>query len=221
MILFVPCVAGAILMPKPFDATIKDLAAQSPVDFVTWFDAPTSRPVQVLNVDLSTVTTAADAVFGIGEPLSEILHLDAQAGPSALKHLDLLAYNVLLHRTYQVPVHSILLLLRPQAKHANLTGRVQYAARPARGRMDFGFEVIRLWEIPADELLVSPLATVPLAVLGKLPESLGLQDGLADVIRRLVERLRQEAAGDQAERLLTAAYILTGLRLPDPNDSAG
>ena len=84
--------------------------------------------------------------------------------------------------------------------------------------MDFGFEVIRLWEIPADELLNSALATVPLAVLGKLPETLRLEDALAAVIKRLAQRLQQEAAGKQAERLLTAAYILTGLRLRGPED---
>jgi len=209
---------GDLRVSKPFDATIKDLAAQGPADFVTCFDAPTTLPVKLLNVDLSTVTTAADVVFAIGDPLTEILHLDAQAGPSATKHLDVLAYNVLLHRTYQVPVHSGVFLLRQQAQHPNLTGSVQYAPRPGRGRMDFAFEVIRLWEIPADDLLNSALATVPLAVLGKLPDALRLEDALADVIKRLEQRLQQEAAGKQAERLLTAAYILTGLRLPGPED---
>lgn len=95
----------------------------------------------LLNVDSSTITTAADVVFGIGDPLSEILHLDAQAGPSATKHLDALAYNVLLHRTYRVPLHSSVLLLRSQAEHPNMTGNVRYAARPDRGIMEFGFEV--------------------------------------------------------------------------------
>ena len=205
-------------MSKPYDATLKDLAAQGPADFVAWFDGPTTQAVTLMNVDLSTVTTAADVVFGIGDPLAEILHLDAQAGPSATKHLDVLAYNALLHRTYQVPVHSSVLLLRQQAAHSNLTGSVQYAARPGRGKMDFGFEVIRLWEIPAEQLLRSSLATAPLAVLGKLPEALRLEDALALVVRQLAERLEREAAGDQADRLLMAAYILTGLRLKAPNE---
>ncbi len=73
-------------------------------------------------------------------------------------------------------MHSCVLLLRPQAEHPNMLGRVQYAARPQRGKMDFGFEIIRLWEIPADQLLHTSLATAPLAVLGKLPETLGLKD---------------------------------------------
>ena len=64
---------------KPYDATIKDLAAVGPADFVSWFDGPTTQTVTLLNVDLSTVTTAADVVFGIGEPVAEILHLDVFA----------------------------------------------------------------------------------------------------------------------------------------------
>ena len=205
-------------MSKPYDATIKDLAAVGPADFVSWFDGPTTLAVTLLNVDLSTVTTATDVVFGIGDPMAEILHLDAQAGPSATKHLDVLAYNALLHRRYGVPVHSCVLLLRSQAGHPNMTRRVQYAARPERGKMEFGFEVIRLWEIPAEQLLRSSLATAPLSVLGKLPEALGLRDGLAAVVRQLAERLEREATGDQADRLLVAAYVLTGLRLKAPNE---
>lgn len=82
---------------------------------------------------------------------------------------------------------------------------IRYAARPGRGRMDFGFEVIRVWEIPAEQLLHSSLATAPLAVLGKLPEKLGLRDGLAAVVRQLAERLERELAGGQGDRLTTAA----------------
>jgi predicted transposase YdaD len=67
-------------------------------------------------------------------------------------------------------------------------------------------------------LLRSSLATAPLAVLGKLPEALRLEDGLALVVRQLAERLERDATGDQADRLLTAAYILTGLRVKSPDD---
>jgi len=80
--------------------------------------------------------------------------------------------------------------------------------------MDFSFEVIRLGKVPVDRLLAGGLATLPLAVLGELPETLGLDDGLAAVVRKMVERLEREAAPNEADRLLTAAFVLTGLRLP-------
>jgi hypothetical protein len=46
----------------------------------------------------------------------------------------------------------------------------------------------------------------------------GLTDGLAAVVRQLAERLERDAAGKQADRLLTAEYILTGLRLKTPDE---
>jgi hypothetical protein len=97
--------------------------------------------------------------MGLGKPLREIVHLDFQAGPDSRKHLDVLAYNFLLHRHYGVPVHSTLVLLRRQATHRNVTGQVGYAARPGRGRMEFGYEVVRLWEWPSEKLLTGPLGT--------------------------------------------------------------
>lgn len=94
-------------MSFPYDATLKDLAAVSPRGLLSAFDTVPPGPVKLLNVDLSTVTTAADVVFGLGEPLNEIVHLDFQSSASATKHFDIVVYNALLHRQYRVPVHSI------------------------------------------------------------------------------------------------------------------
>lgn len=145
-------------MSMPFDATLKDLAREAPADVLMTFDRPPPDAIKLLNVDLSTVTTAADLVVGLGDPLTEIVHFDFQSSASATKHADTLAYNALLYRHYLVPVHSMILLLRPEAGHANLSGRVSYSGRPDRGRMAFEYEVIRLWERPADVLVSGPWA---------------------------------------------------------------
>ena len=202
-------------MPLPFDATLKDLACEHPRALLAAFDTPSAEPLRLLNVDLSTVTTAADVVIGLGDPLRDIVHFDFQASAAASKHVDVLVYNALLHRQYRVAVHSIVVLLRPEAAHSNLNGAVAYTARPGRGKMDFGYEVIRLWDIPVEQLLAGDLGMLPLAPLGKLPGEMALEDGVASVIQRLIERLQREAPPDQARRLLTAAYVLTGLRIPD------
>jgi hypothetical protein len=39
----------------------------------------------------------------------------------------------LLYRQYQVPVHSILVLLHSQAAHSRVDGTVAYAPRPGAG----------------------------------------------------------------------------------------
>jgi predicted transposase YdaD len=200
-------------MTKPFDATLKDLGQDCPADFLAEFDAPPTAPVSVLNVDLSTVTTAADLILGLGRPLREVVHFEFHASADANLHRDTLAYNALLYRRFGVPVHSILVLLRPRAQHRNVTGTVRYEARPGRGKMEFQYEVIRLWERPADHLLAGPLGLLPLAVLGQLPEGTEEQEGLSEVIDRLVERLQREAKPGQDAKLLTAAFVLTGLRI--------
>jgi hypothetical protein len=200
-------------MAMTFDATLKDMGRDSPEGFLAAFDRPPTGPLRLLNVDLSTVTTAADLIVGLGEPLAEILHLDFQSSAATWKHPDVMVYNALLFAHYHVPVHTVVILLRPEAAHANLSGEISYAPRPGRGRMDFSYEVIRLWERPAEELLAADLGVVPLAVLGRLPEELSLEDGLTAVARRVVERVVNEAPPERAKKLLADAYLLTGLRV--------
>jgi hypothetical protein len=166
-----------------------------------------------LNVDLSTVTTAADLAIGIGDPLREVLHMDFQSSAAADKDHDLLVYNSLLYRHYRVPVHTIIVLMRPQAAHSKMDGTVRYEARPGRGKMDFGYEQVRLWERPAEELLQGNLATAPLAMLGALPSGVELVPGLTGVAQRLLERLESEAPLEAQRKLLTTAFVLTGLRV--------
>ena len=200
-------------MSLRFDATLKDLGQVSPRGLLAAFDTPPTLPVALLNIDLSTVTTAADLVFGLGQPLREIVHLDFQSSAAAGKHTDILVYNALLHRQYQVPVHSIVVLLRPQAAHGNLNGSVTYAPRPGRGKMEYQYELIRLWERPVADLLAADVGVLPLAPLGQLPAGVAPDTGLAAVIQQMSERVWHEAPPGQARRLLTAAFVLTGLRV--------
>jgi hypothetical protein len=200
-------------MAMTFDATLKDMGRESPSAFLATFDQPPALPVKLLNVDLSTVTALADLILGLGDPLVEIVQLDFQSSAAAWKHADVMAYHALLFAHYHVPIHTIIVLLRPEAAHANMNGVIRYAPRPGRGSMEFSYEVVRLWERPAEELLRAELGVVPLAVLGRLPENLSLEDGLTVIVQRLVERIIKEAPLDRASKLLTDAYLLTGLRL--------
>jgi hypothetical protein len=200
-------------MAMTFDATLKDMGRDSPRGFLAAFDRPPAGPVKLLNVDLSTVTTAADLILGLGEPLQEIIHLDFQSSAMAWKHADVMVYNALIFAHYHVPVHTVVILLRREAAHANMSGAVRYAPRPGRGKMDFEYEVVPLWERSAEELLAADLGVAPLAMLGRLPEGVPLEDGLATVAQRVVQRVIAEAPPDRARKLLTDALLLTGLRV--------
>src|SRR3954467_5184310 len=117
-------------MPLPFDATLKDLVQSYPLDWLAQLDSPAPGPVRVLTPDLSTLTAFADIVLQVGDSL---LHLDFQSGPDPRHSRRLLVYNVLLYDEYELPVHTVVVLLRPRANRSDLTGRVVYEARPGRG----------------------------------------------------------------------------------------
>jgi predicted transposase YdaD len=79
--------------------------------------------------------------------------------------------------------------------------------------MNFAYELVRLWERPADAFLKGGLGTLPFAVLGALPADVPTEDALAGVARQVIGRLEQEAAPEQSRKLLTMAFVLIGLRV--------
>ena len=200
-------------MSMPFDATLKDLGRDYPIDLLTTFGHPPTGAISLLNVDLSTITTAADLIIGIGEPLEHVIHVDFQSSANAWKHADILTYNALIHTEYHVPVHSLVILLRPQASHSNLNGLVSYSTARGRGSMNFVYEVVRLWEFPAETLLKGAIGALPFAVLGALPGNVPLLDGLTSVVQQIIERVEKELTADQIRKLLTAAFLLSGMRV--------
>jgi predicted transposase YdaD len=197
-------------MSLPFDATLKELVQAHPADWLAMLDESPSGPVEILTPDLSTLTAFTDIVLRTG---GSLLHLDFQSGPDPTLPRRILLYNVLLHDGYGVPVHSVVILLRPRADRGDLTGTLSYAARPGRGKLEFAFEVIRLWQMPVEQLLASGLGTLPLAVLGQMPGGQTPDEALPEVIARLVQRIEEEAPLEQGPILLTASFVLTGLRV--------
>src|SRR4051812_22822045 len=113
-------------MSLPFDATLKQLVQAHVRDYEQYMGLEEFGPLQVLNVDLSTVTAATDIVRGQGDPPQRIIDLNFQSGPDDALASRLLLYNTLLHHRYQVPVHSQLVLLRPAADQGGLTGKLNY-----------------------------------------------------------------------------------------------
>src|SRR5438132_14354425 len=77
--------------------------------------------------------------------------------------------------------------------------------------MDFGFEIVRLWQRPAEALLSGSVATLPLAPLGQLPAGSSPGEALPAIIRRIEERLSQDATPEAAAKLMRATFVLTGM----------
>jgi hypothetical protein len=77
--------------------------------------------------------------------------------------------------------------------------------------MDFGFEIVRLWQRPAEALLSGSVATLPLAPLGQLPAGSSPSEALPAIIRRIEERLTRDATPEAAAKLMRATFVLTGM----------
>lgn len=197
-------------MPLPFDATLKALVAAHPDDFAGVFGLPTGEPVRPVNVDLSTLSAATDVALAYGRPVREIVDLNFQTGPDTGLPSRLHLYNAALHRLHGVPVRTVLVLLRQQANTSNLTGVHAYGDGP--WRVEFRYGVTRLWEQPVESVLHAGLSALPLATLCRMPVGEPLPDALRAVVLEIQRRLGTEATHEDAARLLTASYILTGLR---------
>ncbi len=199
-------------MPKPFDATLKQLLDLFAVDWIDWLapelGLPAGISVEPLDVDLSTVQVSADKVFRLKPPGRGLLHLEPQASWDGELPDRLLLYSTLLHDRYGGPVYSVAILLRPEANATSLTGTLTRHWGDGSEYHRFHYSVIRIWELPADALLAGSLGTLPLALLtndarGRLDELIGLLD----------ERLRRPDVADITRRtILTSSNILLGLR---------
>lgn len=199
-------------MSHRFDATLKDIVAERPGDFAGVFDLPDLLPAVAINVDLSTISAATDVAIGYGQPVQMIVDLNFQTGPDAGLVERVHAYNGLINSRYRVPVETIIVLLRQKADASRLTGELAYG-RPGR-RLQFEYGVVRLWQEPVDDFLQAGIAALPLATLCRMPDGQPLPDALKEVVQEISRRLDNEAGHADAARLMTAAYILTGLRVP-------
>jgi predicted transposase YdaD len=140
-------------MPRPFDATLKELIETYPHDWLAQLDLPASLPVDVIDADLSTITTQADKVLRVQDAPPWLLHLELQASRDPHLAGRLHRYNVLLHYRHALPVHSVVVLLRRHADDPALTGVVRVQPRHGRSSLEFHYEVLRLWQQPVDPIL--------------------------------------------------------------------
>lgn len=192
-----------------FDATLKDLLEAGPADWLRWFGLPIGEEVRLVDADLSTVSTLADKVIWVGGVKPYILHLEFQASRESLLGRRLIKYNVLLVDRHEVPVHTLVVLLRPAADASDLTGQFQTHLHDGRRILNFDYDVVRLWQQPIHPILTSGLATLPLALLSDVE-----QDALPSVVQQMDERLLREATPDYRNRILSASFLLMGLRYP-------
>jgi predicted transposase YdaD len=198
-------------MPKPFDATMRELFELEPAAWLEFLgiSVPDPSQVKVIDSNVSTFTAEADKVVRVdgAEPL--IVHIEFLSGRYLAQPEQAHWYNTLLSRRHQVPIWTVVVLLRAAADGPELTG-VHEKAFPGRGQnLWFRYDVVRVWLLPPERLLTAGLPLLPLA-----PVSNVAPERLPDVLTAVAERLRDEAGPELKTTLWTATAILIGLRYP-------
>lgn len=187
-------------MAKQYDAAIKHLIEAHAADWLTVLGLPPTTPVEVIDADVSSISAAADKVLLVHAAEPFVFHVEFQTGVDVEVDERTLFYNVVLRWRRKLPVVSIVLMLHPRAM-TGATGRV------VSGTSDSRIEFQYRWEQPAETWLNGPLGLLPLAPLGAASDA-----ELADIIQKVEQRIERDAPPEESKDLLTAAYLLTGVR---------
>src|SRR5437879_759575 len=122
-------------MPKHYDAALKTLVENHPRDWVLGLGLPLGKSVEVIDADVSTVTSQADKVIHVSGNKPFLLHLELQSNFDKSLPSRMFQYNALLYARHRIPVHSAVVLLRKQAGY-QMTGCLKYAIGKG-GSIDF------------------------------------------------------------------------------------
>jgi predicted transposase YdaD len=196
-------------MSKPFDATAKERFAKNPRAWLELLLSHKVGEVKVVNADLSTITSQADQLLRVKERKPWMAHVEFQTSPSIRLPLRIQRYNILAHYKHNLPVRSILVLLRPEADGPTLTGHLQHRLPDGSVNHEFWYNVVRIWEQPVETIMAGKLATLPLAPIARVSTA-----ELPGVIRLMEKRLEHEASPDQTADVWAATYLLMGLVYP-------
>jgi hypothetical protein len=199
-------------MSQSYDPTLKTLVETSPADWLSLLGLPRKR-VTVEDTDLATVVSGAvDKVLRVHADPEYLLHFDFQSGhDSAMLPGRLQLYNGALGYRHDRPVLSVAVVLRPEADYPRLTGILE---RGFPGQEPFAvlrYRVVRVWQLPVEQLLAGGLGTLPLAPVSDVAPSRA-----PDVIRRMKERLSQEQRQQRVKDLWAVTFVLLGLRYTEP-----
>lgn len=197
-------------MAKPFDATLNSMIDLQPADWASCFGSIVGippGPSTALDTDLAT-TLQADKLFRIDGERPALLHLELEANPRTGIPRELMRYNTLIDHQHDLPVETVLILLRPKALASDQTGRYQRFGVGGGMIAEFHYRVERVWERSVDFWLDSGVGLAPLALLTDEADA-NLERALTRVRECLQENRTEEKV---AKSLLGSSYVLCGLR---------
>jgi hypothetical protein len=179
-------------LAKPFDATTKELLERHPRAWLEFLLGRKLADVQVVDADLSTITSNADKVFRVGGRRPWMVHVELVSSRRSKLALYVQRYNILVRCRHNVPVQSVVVLLRRAADSPGLTGELEDQLPEGLLYHYFRYNVVRIWNQLADVILEGNIATLPLAPISRVAPN-----DLPAVIKRMENRFKTE--GDPRE----------------------
>jgi hypothetical protein len=188
-------------MDHPFDPTLKTLAELSPGD---WLPLAKRRRRRVTSEDSdigTIVSGATDKLFRVHDDPEYLLHLDFESGHfrSDLP-LRLKLYNSVFEYRHQRVVLSVPVLLSPAADSPQWNGLLERGLPAEAPVSTLRYEVIRVWEVPVDQVLNGGVGTLALAPISNVDQ--------AD-LRRVIGRMKERLSGPKRPRRAADIWAAT------------
>ncbi|GBF81118.1 Rpn family recombination-promoting nuclease/putative transposase [Aphanothece sacrum] len=184
-----------------YDNVCKFLAESFSEDFARWL---LGKPLTLTNLspsELSLEPIRADALILL-ESSEIVLHLEFQTGTDPNMAFRMLDYRVRVYRRFpHKQMRQIVIYLKPSA--SELVQQQTFIIPGTRHE----FEVIRLWEIPTQQLLTSS-GLWPLAVLSQTENRVKVLEDIGKKIETLDNRR-------QKSNVAASTAILAGLLLEE------
>ena len=199
------------LMSKTYDASSKAVIQTSPEAWLRLAGYEPRGLVEVVNVDLSAVTSAADYAIKVENGESAwVAHIEFVSGHQSGLNQDLALRNALLNQREGCPARTIVILLHPNAYRPELSG--SYETRiDGEPQLALRYRVVKIYEHGVDEPLAGPAGIVPAAVLSR---EIKERDQVGPVLTRLHDRLTEELGENASliKNLWTTAELYLGLK---------
>ncbi len=154
------------------------------------------------------MTTTCDKLLRFRAGIPDLYHIEFESeGKNVPRRV--LRYNVLAFYKYNVPVNSIVFLMRKAADRKDITGRLELISSEGFKYLDFYYRVVRVWLIPFEQILASGIGILPLALVADVKEI-----ELPELVLRVQARADVELDAEGRDLLWTIAYLLLGLNCP-------
>ena len=188
------------------DVSTKELVWDDPAAWADRFGIGPPGPVSVIDSEITTLTASADKVLKVDAPDPYLIDLEPHSYHDTELARKLWYRQVALDYKHDLPVLTVLILLRKEADSPGLTGSYERHLPDGSLTNRYNFRVVRLWQEDPEPYLAGGVNLVPLAPLTDVTDA-----DLPGLIDRMAGRINPEPK-PRADKLWIATLLLMGWR---------